>query len=61
MSVMATMASNIEMSTCWPSPVRSRWRSAASTPMTPNSAELMSPRAPTGLPTAPRPAGRLYS
>ena len=37
------------MSTCWPSPVASRWRSAARMPMTANSAELMSPRAPTGL------------
>ena len=34
MSVMATMASSIAMSTCWPSPVASRWRSAASTPIT---------------------------
>ncbi len=39
MSVIATMASNIAMSTYCPSPVRSRWRSAARMPITPNSAE----------------------
>ena len=36
MSVIATIASNIAMSTYWPSPVRSRWRSAARIPITPN-------------------------
>ena len=50
-SVIATIASNIAMSTYWPSPVWSRWRSAARMPMTPNSAELMSPSAPTGIVT----------
>ena len=34
MSVIATIASNIAMSTCCPSPVRSRWRSAARMPIT---------------------------
>ena len=34
MSVIATIASNIAMSTYWPSPVRSRWRSAARMPIT---------------------------
>ena len=61
MSVMATTASSMAMSTCCPCPVRSRWRRAASTPMVPNSAELMSPRAPTGLARGPRPGSRLYS
>ncbi len=37
-SVIATIASSIAMSTYWPTPVRSRWRSAARTPITPNSA-----------------------
>ncbi len=51
MSVIATIASNIAMSTYWPRPVCSRWRSAARMPITPNSAELMSPSAPTGIVT----------
>ena len=49
MSVMATVASYIAMSTRWPSPVRSRWRSAARMPMVANSPEQMSPSAPTGF------------
>jgi hypothetical protein len=48
MSVIATMASSIAMSTCWPTPVASRCRSAASTPITAYSPEPMSPSAPTG-------------
>ena len=50
-SVIATIASSIAMSTYWPRPVWSRWRSAARMPMTANSAELMSPSAPTGIVT----------
>ena len=61
MSVIATIASNIAMSTYWPSPVRSRWRSAASTPMTPNSAEPMSPSAPTGIVVGGRSGPLRYS
>ena len=49
MSVIATVESYMAMSTRWPSPVASRWRSAARMPMVAKSAELMSPSAPTGL------------
>ncbi len=61
MSVIATVASSIAMSMYCPRPVRSRWRSAANTPTTPKSAELMSPSAPTGLAVGGRPGARLYS
>ncbi len=50
-SVMATTESNIATSTYWPSPVRSRWIRAASTPTTPKIALEMSPSAPTGAVT----------
>ena len=60
-SVMATMASSIAMSTCWPTPVASRWRSAASTPMTAKSPEPMSPSAPTGATTGGSSPRRLNS
>ncbi len=48
MSVMATIESSMATSTWVPRPVRSRWRSPASTPITPKSAVPMSPSAPTG-------------
>ena len=51
MSVIATIESSMAMSTCWPMPVASRWRRAASTPMAAKRAEEMSPRAPIGLTT----------
>ena len=49
MSVIATAASSMATSTCWPSPVRSRWRSAASTPIDANNAALMSPERADGV------------
>ena len=61
MSVMETMASNMAMSMYWPRPVRSRWRRAASTPITANSPELMSPRAPTGMAVGGLSGPALYS
>src|SRR5437764_525165 len=48
MSAIDTMASSIATSTCWPSPVRSRCRSAASTPIVANNPLAVSPRAPIG-------------
>ena len=61
MSVMATRASSMATSTRWPSPVRSRWRRAASRPMVANRAELMSPSAPTGLARGRWPGSARYS
>jgi hypothetical protein len=60
-SVIETMASNMETSTYCPSPVWSRWRSAARTPMTPNIDVPMSPSAPAGAGIGGWSAGRLYS
>ena len=60
-SSMATMASSMATSTRWPRPVRSRWRSADSVPITANRAVAMSPSPPIGEPTGAWPAGRLNS
>src|SRR3990170_2700400 len=48
MSAIDTMASSIATSTCWPSPVRSRCRSAARTPIVANNPDAVSPSAPMG-------------
>ena len=60
-SSTATMASSMATSTRWARPVRSRWRSAASVPMTAKSAVTMSPRPPMGEPIGGWPSGRLNS
>ena len=61
MSVMATIASNIATSTCWPRPVRSRPRSAARMPIAAKSEVPMSPSAPAGLTAGGTPGSRRYS
>ena len=60
-SSTATMASSMATSTCWGCPVRSRWRSAASVPITAKRAVTMSPRPPMGEPIGGWPCGRLNS
>ena len=60
-SSMATMASSMATSTRWARPVRSRWRSAASVPMTANRAVAMSPSPPMGEPIGGWSGGRLNS